>query len=703
MPLSKDFIASREFEERVYAGVLGKIIGVYLGRPFEQWPNERIERELGEVNYYVHEKLNVPLIVTDDDISGTFTFVRAFAENGYSEQLSAKSIGDWWLNTIIEKRTILWWGGIGHSTEHTAYLRLQQGIHAPESGSIALNGIAVAEEIGAQIFIDGWGMISPGDPERAADFARRAASVSHDGEAIYGAQVIAAMEALAFVEPDLNILLDKAVSLIPQNSLIAELIGNMRMWAKEHGDDWRATLRKIHEIYPYSRFDTNCPMVSNHAIILLGLLHGNDDFQRSLMITNTAGYDTDCNSGNVGCLLGIKNGLSAIDNSADWRGPVADRLYLPTADGGRSISDAVRESYELINAARISAGLDPCAPKDGARFHFSLPGSVQGFQAESSAEVRGAGLVRNDGGKLAISLDRVTLGRPVRVSTATFVPPEVLGMPHYELVASPTLYSGQTITVDILAKDIGGPVNCGLYISVYNHLNTTTILRAAPEKLMDGQSTTLSWTVPDTEGQPIAAVGIEVTADRPVSGDILIDRLTWHGTPEICLKRPLAGTVWRNAWVNAVEMLEVDWLPPGNEYRLIQNHGTGMISQGEGSWSNYTVSTNIQPRLSEGAALLAAVRGLRRYVALLLDRDYKVRIVEQFDDERRVLAELDAEWRLGERYVLSLTLAGGKVTAKFDLITAEALLTPNSSHGAVGLLVTQGHAVFSSVEVRPAG
>ena len=26
-----------DYEERVYAGVLGKIIGVYLGRPFEGW------------------------------------------------------------------------------------------------------------------------------------------------------------------------------------------------------------------------------------------------------------------------------------------------------------------------------------------------------------------------------------------------------------------------------------------------------------------------------------------------------------------------------------------------------------------------------------------------------------------------------------------------------------------------------------------
>ena len=27
---------------RVYAGVLGKLIGVYLGRPFEQWTHQRI-------------------------------------------------------------------------------------------------------------------------------------------------------------------------------------------------------------------------------------------------------------------------------------------------------------------------------------------------------------------------------------------------------------------------------------------------------------------------------------------------------------------------------------------------------------------------------------------------------------------------------------------------------------------------------------
>jgi len=94
---------------------------------------------------------------------------------------------------IISLSTRRYCGGEGWatSTEHTAYLRLKSGLQAPASGSADVNGQVVAEQIGAQIFIDAWGMVCPGQPQRAADLAHQAASVSHDGEAIYGAQVIA--------------------------------------------------------------------------------------------------------------------------------------------------------------------------------------------------------------------------------------------------------------------------------------------------------------------------------------------------------------------------------------------------------------------------------------------------------------------------------------------------------------------------------
>ncbi|HEV2066934.1 MAG TPA: ADP-ribosylglycohydrolase family protein, partial [Thermomicrobiales bacterium] len=285
MPLPPDYT------ERVYAGVLGKIIGVYLGRPFEGWTYERIMAELGEITSYVHERQGVPLVVTDDDISGTFTFLRALPDYGNDPELTPAQIGQTWLNYIIENRTILWWGGMGNSTEHTAFLRLKAGIVPPRSGSIGLNTNVVAEQIGSQIFIDGWAMVSPGDPERAASLARRASSVSHDGEAIHGAQVVAAMEAQAFVEPDINRLIETGLSFIPRDSVIARLIADIREWhARE--PDWRKTRSMIAANYGYDRYPGNCHMVPNHALIIHSLLHGDDDFQKSLMIVNTSGWDT---------------------------------------------------------------------------------------------------------------------------------------------------------------------------------------------------------------------------------------------------------------------------------------------------------------------------------------------------------------------------------------------------------------------------
>ena len=159
-----------DYAERVYSGILGKLIGVYLGRPFEGWTYDRILEKLGEIDYYVNDRVDwkPPVVVTDDDVTGTFTFLRALPDYGNMLSLTPEQIGQSWLNYIIEERTILWWGGFANSTEHTAFLRLKSGIKASQSGSTALNGKIIAEQIGAQIFIDGWAMVAPGNPELGA-------------------------------------------------------------------------------------------------------------------------------------------------------------------------------------------------------------------------------------------------------------------------------------------------------------------------------------------------------------------------------------------------------------------------------------------------------------------------------------------------------------------------------------------------------
>jgi ADP-ribosylglycohydrolase len=698
----------QDYAERVYAGVLGKIIGVYLGRPFEQWSNNRIEKELGEIDYYVHDRLGQPLIVTDDDISGTFTFLRALAENGYDPNLTSAQIGDWWLNTLIENRTILWWGGLGLSTEHTAYLRLKAGHKAPASGSIALNGVAVAEEIGAQIFVDGWGLICPADPERAADFARRAASVSHDGEAIFGAQIVAAMISLAFAESDIRTMLATARTLIPSSSVISALIGDMLEWSAGNGDDWRATLKLIHEVYPYARFGTNCPMVSNHAIVLLGLLHGNADFSRSLMIANTAGYDTDCNSGNVGCILGVLTGLNGIDAGPDWRGPVADRMYLPTADGGRAITDAVRETYEIVNTARGLARLPRVRPKDDARFHFSLPGSVQGFRIVRDGDDGAVVNIGNEDGKLAIGIANLAPGAAVRAGTSTFTQPDALDTAGYALLASPTLYSGQTVSARLIGStDLSSPIKVAIYTNVYGAEDELAVSHGPFQRLNPGDPAGLSWTVPDTGGAPIAEVGIVIVAaeaaSRLVRGCVLLDWLTWDGCPDVTLRKPTNfGRAWQKAWVNGADEFGVPWFDWGLTYRIIQNVGTGLVTQGTASWSNYEVSCVVRPHMVRRVGLAAAVRGLRRYIALMLDADKRVRLVRQNDAAHDVLAESAVMWQFEETVNLSLRIDGNQVIAMCNDTELIAPKQHGSLSGAVGLLVDEGHAEFGDVRVHAA-
>ena len=171
------------YVEKCYAGWLGKVIGVRHGTLVEGWTYEQIRDSVGEITDYL---TNYRDYASDDDLNGPLFFLRALEDYECSDRLTAREIGLTWLNYTPYEHGFYWWGGYGVSTEHTAYLNLWRGMDAPESGSIATKGKTVAEQIGGQIFIDGWGLACPGNPALAAKLAGRAASVSHDGNAVYG-------------------------------------------------------------------------------------------------------------------------------------------------------------------------------------------------------------------------------------------------------------------------------------------------------------------------------------------------------------------------------------------------------------------------------------------------------------------------------------------------------------------------------------
>lgn len=689
-----------DYYERVYAGVLGKIIGVYLGRPFESWKYDRIMKELGEITYYVNDKLpwNPPLVVTDDDISGTFTFLRALPDYGNSLSLTPAQIGQSWLNYIIENNTILWWGGFGNSTEHTAYIRLKNGIAAPDSGSIALNGKLVAEQIGAQIFIDGWAMVAPGDPELAVELAAKAASVSHDGEAIFGAQVIAAMQSLAFIESSTDRLIDCAVSLIPKDSVIYRMIGDIREWHASE-PDWHKGREKIAGLYNYENYGGNCHMVPNHALIILGLLYAKDDFQEAMKVVNTSGWDTDCNSGNLGCLLGIKNGLAGLDAGPDWRGPVADRLFLAAADGGRAITDAVTESTHIVNIGRALQGKTPIAPKNGARFHFEMPGSVQGFRAESELVTITNVAGHSESGSRAMALN---FKGQAAVSTPTFILPAELDMPGYSLVASPTLYPGQVVKT-VLSADEKAAVQ--LFIRTYDKEDKLAQIDGPVIRLKAGQPSEQSWVIPSTGAQPIAEIGFDYRDETAVT--FYVDLLTWDGMPTAVFSRPSGDgefpweppLVWRRAWVNGVDLWE-PWWP--ESFRLIQNQGRGLVTQGTREWQDYEVSATVKPVLLNQGGIGIRAQGMRRYYALLLCDDNKARLIKALDGDT-VLAEADLPWFYNRDYTLRLQAEGTELRAWIDgelLFQVQDEVQPLTS-GAAAFVVEQGHMTSEAMTVSP--
>jgi ADP-ribosylglycohydrolase len=713
-----------DYLARVYAGVLGKVIGVYLGRPFEGWSHDRIMAELGEITSYVHEAVGAPLIVTDDDITGTLTFIRALEDYGYSPDISAAQIGHTWLNYLIENETVLWWGGLGNSTEHTAYLRLKDGIEAPASGSIALNGRVVAEQIGAQIFIDGWGAVAPGDPTLAASLARRAASVSHDGVAVDGAAVVAAMIAAAFVEPDVDAIIDAGLSVIPERSLIATMIGDVRAWHAER-PDWHDARARLDERYGYARYGGNCHIVPNHGLIVLALLYGEGRFGKSMTIVNTAGWDTDCNAGNLGFLLGVRGGLDGLDDGGDWRGPVADRLYLPTADGGRSISDALTEGVHLANLGRRFHGLDAVEPKGGARFHFDLPGAVQGFTiaSEPDGDQPGA-VIENVAGhslrgerSLAVHLRPAPDTSPVRVTTPTFIPSRetaaYFDQPGYRLLASPTLHPGQVIRVRIVADATNAsPVHVAPCIAHYDADDSLRHLSGDQQLLAPGASAELVWEVPDTDAQPVASAGVALVGDHDCSTSVYLDELTWTGSPTTHLGRPIAiaatehrrsrSSMWRRAWVDGLDgmprLADRDGWP--EPYRLIQNRGRGLLMQGGRAWTDYTASARMTPHLCRAGGIAVRVQGMERYYSLLLDAE-RTCLVLRYEGRDEVLADAPTGWTWGQSYDVALTAVGNRLVGQVDGVVVIDTVDPSHrfTGGAMALVAEEGRIGCDDVVV----
>jgi hypothetical protein len=215
-------------------------------------------------------------------------------------------------------------------------------------------------------------------------------------------------------------------------------------------------------------------------------------------------------------------------------------------------------------------------------------------------------------------------------------------------------------------------------------------------QLQPGRSQDIVAEVPNMKGSPIWGVGMQLQGNR---GAVYLDSLDWSGAPaEVFERLEGGGTLWKRAWINGVDQFEDRWPEP---YRIVQNRGTGLISQGTPDWKNYRVEAPVAVSLAKSGGIAARVQGLRRYYALLLCDDQTVKLVKSCDTVK-TLAATSLNWHMFSYMHMSLEVNGRQLRAWIDgeLVFAEVDDLPLPG-GGVGLVVEEGSLGSEAVRVSP--
>lgn len=685
-----------DYREQVYAGVLGKLIGVFFGRPIEGWPYEKIRKKFNIVDSYVNDIVGTPLHVADDDLAGTFTFLKAAEDfEGNPSELTAEDFGNAWLDYIIENKTVFWWGGLGRSTEHTAYLRLKEGIPAPLSGSMHTNGQAVAEQIGAQIFMDAYALMCPNDPETARYLVGQCASVSHDGIAVESAKFLASMEAMAFSEKNLYHLLECGMRLTADRGL--KKIVDSVIEKTEKTKDFRAVRQWLEEKYSYSFYPGNCHVVPNLALIIASLILGGDDFGEAMRLCVSSGWDTDCNGANLGCLNGVRLGLNSLNCGYDFRTPVADRFYNISADGGNCITDAVQETDRILKQHdRI---YQTHTYKKRPRFSFSLPGAVQGFGYDQEKPEKKALRNRNEEipGENGLYIP-VPSGKRVHVSTLTmYDTADISG--GYNLIASPALYSGQTVRMS--CRPVDGSVKVTPYVVFYDFDDQEEFLYGM-ETVIE-QPEEILWTIPQNRGRTIKRLGICGEGIYEKNGFVL-ESVDWNGAPE---ELRISGSL-RNydtgrpnmqlkAFTSSAEQFSFD---SRRTFTVSHTGKNGMAVTGTQQWKDYEMECTVVPGLHKRMGLAARCRGLRRYYAFVMQDGKEALLIMKKGNKERILAQVPFAYEREKEYRILMKLDGDHLTVEMDGRKILEATDETFCRGGCGFLVDEGTFLADDLIIR---
>ncbi|WP_424983884.1 ADP-ribosylglycohydrolase family protein [Maritalea sp. S77] len=658
---------SNDIIHRIYSGFIGKAIGVRLGAPVEPtiWSYERVRDTYGEITEYVRDFKN---FAADDDTNGPVYFIRAMRD--YQLHPTPQEVAKTWLNYAAEGHGMYWWGGYGRSTEHTAYLNLRAGIPAPQSGSIEQNGHAIAEQIGGQIFIDSWGWVNPGNPKRAAEMSAAAASVAHDGEGLEGARFVAAMIAAAFTETTVEALFDVGLSVIDEKSIYARVVNAVLDFHKVTPEDWRACLAMLHADFGYDRYPGVCHIIPNAGVLAMAMVYGQGDLPFTVEIATMAGWDTDCNAGNAGAIIGTLQGVQPQWDK--YRKPINDMIVTSGVTGALNIVDIPTFARELTVLALQLDGQDvPQVWLDdmvrrGVRFDFALNGATHGFRTAgiNTLELKWADKeTENGNGALEILVDRFERGHAGRVFWKPFYRKSDFDDERYRPMFSPLVAAGQKVSFDILLEPWEGDEH--LRVSPYVRATMSERIEetGAWEQPEPGKWTRIEFVVPELDDEAADEIGLQIE---------------YFGRKKFLGKVYLANFEVSGAGkTNIVPAKEVEEWEAISRFTWNRGYWTlqdgcieGLTASDADIWTGHLyardakTSANMRPQSGKSHLLSVRAQGTSRFYAAGFENGKAVILKEDFGTT--VLAETNFPVEFGKSYQVEVDVIGDKISLSVD-------------------------------------
>lgn len=309
--------------EKVHAGWLGEIIGSALGTAVEGFKSSRIWEVFGEITEYVK-----PPETLNDDITFELALLEAFREKGYD--ITSEDIADKWVGYIP----------FAYTAEEIALNHLRYGIYPPESGYVAN---PYREMIGAAMRAAICGALAPANPRMAAELAWRDGCVSHHNNGILAEVFNALIVSMAYVETDMQVILDKAMRMIPRDSEFYSVLA-FACQACGQSRDYRQAWELCEEKYKEYNWVHAYP---NLAAEVVAIRFAGNSFERAMTILMMAGQDNDCTGGPIGHAYGVMLGLDALDDK--FVAPLRDQLdtYVRTMES-QSITSLSKKTTDAI-------------------------------------------------------------------------------------------------------------------------------------------------------------------------------------------------------------------------------------------------------------------------------------------------------------------------------------------------------------------